>query len=148
MGPAGRSPPWASPAAAPSPPAQTSSESPRLPSPSRRARGAARRGAGTRATQRSAFQTSPPPTPTRPRQFVKLPLGFGSIDYEALSCPLAAGALGAVNLSLTLPNNVPAADFVILLNNSDQAGNWLYCVNVSFTMPKAEAEAAAVAEEA
>ena len=65
---------------------------------------------------------------------IELPLGAGTIILDGFQqCPTAANSLQTLNMSLTLPTITPPGPYENYLNASAQAGNWLYCLNISFT---------------
>ena len=64
---------------------------------------------------------------------ISLPLGFGTIVYDGLTCPEAAGDFG-IGLSVTVPTAAPSASYTFQISSTDSSGAALYCLESDFKL--------------
>jgi hypothetical protein len=64
---------------------------------------------------------------------IALPLGFGTINVQALACPAASGSVQNISVGVLVPTGVPSGLYTIIFNATDQANNNLFCFNATFS---------------
>jgi hypothetical protein len=65
---------------------------------------------------------------------ISLPLGFGTLYVTSATCPLAPGASFLLNVSVSLPSNVPSGAYDVVITANDQSNNLAYCCDADFSL--------------
>ena len=65
---------------------------------------------------------------------INLPLGFGTIVYNGVTCPTTAGGALNIGLAVTLPSAVPSGTYDVKVSGTDQSGAALYCMDANFSL--------------
>lgn len=63
---------------------------------------------------------------------ISLPLGFGTITINSLTCPTKPNTQQNISIGVLVPSGIPSGTYTVIFNATDQNNNNLYCLNATF----------------